>query len=143
MKLTFKSDVTWEHRPAMHARVGKHDVIMDEVAAAGGTDEGPNPLQYLLSSLGGCFIAMGRLVAQEMGLDIKSIRCQVEGDIDNDGLLAKNPAVRPGFLAIRMKLHADTAEDQARMAEWLKQVEARCPVKNCLSTPVPIEVKTA
>ncbi len=141
--ITFRADVKWEGHPAMHAKTGKHELILDEVAAAGGTDKGPNPLQYLLSSLGGCFIAMGRLVASEMGLKIDGIRCLVEGDLNPDGLHAKDPKVRPGLLAIRMKLETKTAEPKDKMASWLIQVEARCPVKNCLTVPVPIAVTPA
>ncbi len=33
---------------------GKHTVVVDQPMAAGGTDEGPTPLDYQLISLGGC-----------------------------------------------------------------------------------------
>lgn len=35
-------------------KAGKHEIIIDETTQMGGNNEGPNPLQYMLSALVGC-----------------------------------------------------------------------------------------
>lgn len=139
--LTFKVESNWEAgKPGTRSRAGKHEIVIDEPVSAGGNDLGPNPMQYLLSSLGGCFIAMGRMVAGEMGLKIDHMRCRVEGDINPDGLAEKDPAVRPGLQEVRLAFDVKSAEPADKIAAWLKKVEKRCPVKDCLEHPVTVKV---
>lgn len=119
---------------------GHFAILLDEPKSAGGTDQGASPLQYLLTSLGGCFIAMGRMVAGEMGLKLDSIRCAVEGEIDFAGLSEKDPNVRPGFKEIRLKLEVKSNEPADKIRLWEEKVEKRCPVKDCLVNPTPVKV---
>lgn len=140
--VTMRAEIDWENgKPGMHARAGMHKIVIDEPAANGGDDLGPNPMQYLMSCLGGCFIAMGRMVAGEMDLTIDHLRCRVEGDLNRDGLLGKDPAVRAGCQEIRMTITAKTAEPEDKMKVWLEKVEARCPVKDCIENPTSIKVQ--
>lgn len=142
--ITLRVETDWEEgKPGMHARAGMHKIVLDEAKANGGDDLGPNPMQYLLSSLGGCFIGMGRMVAEEMGLKIDHIRVRCEGDINRDGLLGKNPAVRPGCQEIRLAVTVKSTESAENLREWQEKVEARCPVKDCLLNPTPIAVSIA
>lgn len=139
--ITFKVETNWENgKPGMRARAGKHEIIMDEPKSNGGDDLGPNPLQYLLSSLGGCFMAMGRMVAGEMKLKIDSMRCRLEGDLNPDGLAEKDASVRPGYQEIRLSIQVVSSEPDDKLKTWLEKVEKRCPVKDCLVNPTPIKV---
>lgn len=136
----FKVETHWEGKPSIEARAGKHKFVLDEPESGGGTDLGPNQLQYLLASLGGCFTAMGRLVAKEMGLKLDSIDTKVEADLDPAGLLGKDPKVRPGFQEIRLQVQVKTGEPADKMATWLETTKKRCPVEDILAHPTPIKV---
>lgn len=139
--VTISAETNWdESKVDMDARAGKHKMLIDEVPAAGGTDLGPGPIQYLLVGLGGCFMTLGRIVAGEMGLKIQHMRCRLEGDLDTDGMFAKDPAVRPGLQEIRLNIEVKTDEPADKMKSWLQQVESRCPIKDSLSRPVPFKV---
>ena len=139
--LTFKVEANWENgTPPIKIRAGKHEVIIDEPVSAGGTDAGPNPLQMLLSCLGGCFIAMGRVVAKEMNLKIDHVRCRVEGDVNPDGMMEKDPKVRPGLLEVRLSVQCKSSEPADKLKAWVAKVEKRCAVKDVIMNPTPIKV---
>ena len=61
-------------------RSGKHTVIIDQPATAGGTDAGPTPLDYQLMALGGCIAAVGRIIASQQRLAIRGIEVVAEGE---------------------------------------------------------------
>jgi uncharacterized OsmC-like protein len=50
-------------RFAEHVRVGRHVLTADEPLAAGGTDTGPGPYDYLLAGLGACTTMTLRMYA--------------------------------------------------------------------------------
>lgn len=139
--ITLASDTQWNSSEApVHVRTGKHRFVIDDPESSGGTDTAPTAMQYLISALGGCFIGMARLIAGEMGLRLDSVRCRLEGDLDLDGLMGKNPDVRPGLQEVRMKLEIASDASPEQLEKFVQQVEKRCPVKNCLDLPVPIKV---
>ena len=59
-------------------------VIVDEPAELGGTNDGPNPVEYLLAGYAGCLNVVGNIVAREQGLAIKKLSIEVNGDINPD-----------------------------------------------------------
>lgn len=139
--LTMRVETDWlSGGDGVQARAGLHRMVMDEPKAMGGTDLGPNPMQFLLSGLGGCFIGVGRIIAKEKGLDISHIRCRVEGDINPDGMSGKDPSVRSGCLEIRMTVDVDSPESAEKIAEWLDEVEKRCPVRDCVANATQVKV---
>ena len=48
--------------------------LIDEPAELGGTNEGPNPVEYLLGAFAGCLNVMAHLVAQEMNMELRSLK---------------------------------------------------------------------
>lgn len=136
----FQVETKWDGKPAFEARAGKHTFYIDEPEAAGGTDLGPNQIQYMLASLGGCFMGAGRLIAKQMGLAIRGIDCRMSGEIDERAVMGQSTEVRPGFPKIVMHVKVDSDEPKAKLDEWLKQVEKRCPVNDVIVNPTPVEI---
>ena len=121
-------------------RVGKHTVIIDQSAPAGGTDAGPTPLDIQLMVFGGCVAAIGRIMANQRKLAMRGIEVAVEGAIDTDGLLGKSSDKRVGFSAItaRVKIDADmTLEEKEK---FLHDIDARCPISENLKNPTAVSV---
>lgn len=115
-------------------RAGKHVVVIDQPAAAGGTDAGPTPLDVQLMAVGGCVAAIGRIIANQQKLTLRGIEVTVEGQIDTDGLLGKPTAAR-------VTIDADlSAAEKARLVH---EIERRCPVEENLLNPTPIGVVVA
>lgn len=107
---------------------GSHSFIIDQPIEAGGGDEGPNPLEVFLSTLGACICTLGRIISQQKNLGIKEIEVDVEGDIDKDFLMGKTTEGRAGFTEIRsfVKINANLTEEQKQ--ELTNEINLRCPI---------------
>lgn len=135
--LTMKSQATLVEKLQVEVEARGHKVIIDEPAHLGGTDEGMNPLELLLSSLGACQTIVAQMFAQKMGVQYDSLSVELEGDIDSDGFLGKSD-VRPGFLEVRYKVNIESNEPQEKIEEFIAYVEAHCPALDSLINPVKV-----
>jgi uncharacterized OsmC-like protein len=122
---------------------GKHMVVVDQPAAAGGTDEGPTPLDYQLISLGGCIAAVGRIIANQRRLPIRGIRVSVEGELNTDRLLGKTAQDRAGFSSIKAAVAIDADLSREEKAKLLTEIDDRCPISDNLKSPTPVAIVLA
>lgn len=122
---------------------GKHMVVVDQPAAAGGTDEGPTPLDYQLISLGGCIAAVGRIIANQRHLPIRGIRVSVEGELNTDRLLGKTAQDRAGFSSVRAVVEIDADLPREEKARLLSEIDDRCPISDNLRNPTPVTIVLA
>ncbi len=114
-----------------------HPFIIDQPKAAGGTDEGANPLELFLSSLGGCVCAIGRIIANQKRLPVNGIKVTVEGEIDKDFLLGQTTEGRAGFTNIKVEAEIDAEMSLEEKQDYLKLISSRCPVAdNIIKTSV-------
>lgn len=136
--ITFKSDVKWTGEGvSSDAQSGPHTLRIDEPEALGGKNTGPNPVELLLSALGGCLVVLVNAFAPAHGVDVKDVKVAVEGDLDPDGFLGLSD-VRPGFSAIRYTLKIDSPSPAKNIAALTEHVVRVCPVKDTLSG-VPVK----
>ncbi|MFH1970653.1 MAG: OsmC family protein [Verrucomicrobiota bacterium] len=124
----------------MECRAGKHLVIIDQPANAGGTDEGPTPLDVQLMALGGCIASIGRLVAMQRHLNVRGFKILLEGELDTDGLLGRPSGQRVGLSVITARVKIDTDLGQEEQQKLLNEIEKRCPVSDNLQNATPINV---
>jgi putative redox protein len=121
-------------------RAGKHLVVIDQPAPAGGTDAGPTPLDVQLMALGGCVAAIGRIIANQKKLCVRGIEVTVEGDIDTDGLLGKPSEKRVGFSAITACVKIDADMSTAEKEQFLHEIDLRCPISENLQNVTPVSM---
>lgn len=128
---------------AVSMQCGNHQLVMDQPRGAAGTDAGPTPLELILAALGGCFGTIGRFLAHQRKIELRGMRFDIEADYDPDGLLGRNPDVRPGFRGIRMwvDIDADLTAEQKRA--FLQEVERRCPLADNLLHGVELQARVA
>lgn len=105
--------------------------IADEPEVLGGTDKGPNPMEYVVGSLVSCLAVMIRLIADEQGFTFSDLKLDAEGDIDTRGLFG-TAEVRPHFTEVRGVIEIETTESEERLAAVREQVTKRCPAYNLL-----------
>ena len=113
-------------------------ITMDEPKEMGGTDTGMNPVEALLCSLGACQTIVCMAFAKQKNFSFEEMFIELEGDLDPDGFLGKNPDVRNGFQNVRFTFHFKTNETQEKCEEFVKFVESTCPVGDCLANTVPL-----
>ncbi|QHI70057.1 OsmC family protein [Tichowtungia aerotolerans] len=131
--ITFKSDVQWSGTGVSSDAVsGPHTLRIDEPEALGGQNTGPNPVELLLSALGGCLVVLVNAFAPAHGVEINDVKVEVEGDLDPDGFQGIAD-VRPGFSEIRYQLVIDSPSPADKVAELTEHVLTACPVKDTLS----------
>ncbi|BAU26821.1 putative OsmC-like protein [Aneurinibacillus soli] len=114
---------------------------MDEPPVLGGTDTGPNPMEYVVAALNGCKGVMIPLVAQELGFTFAGIDFETTGIIDTRGLMGEE-GVSPHFQKIRFHVNIKTEESEERIEQLKNEVERRCPVFNLfVDAGIKIDVK--
>lgn len=114
------------------AHTGGHEVIIDEPTASGGTGLGPNPVQLLLSALGGCMVVLIRSLAPYYEVTLNHLKIDVEGDLDPRGYREEDPAIRPGLLEIRYHVMIEGEGSEENIHALLSHAERVCPVKDTL-----------
>ncbi|WP_405568235.1 OsmC family protein [Polaribacter sp. Asnod6-C07] len=59
------------------AKTRNHFLTIDEPVASGGDDNGPTPVEYLLTAVGGCVSITLRMYAERKGWDVGKITVNV------------------------------------------------------------------
>lgn len=117
------------------------EFVVDEPEPLGGTDEGPNPVEYLLGSWAGCLNVVANLVAQERDITIDSLEISIEGDLDPRAFQGVSDEERAGYQEIRVRIDAETDADEEELQKWIEAVERRCPVGDNIQNATPTEIE--
>ena len=129
----FRSSVTWSGEGVRSvARMKNKEVIIDEPAMMGGTDQGATPVEYLLAALGGCINVCMVSFAPMHGVELRDVRTTIDGLLDPDGFTGKNPNVRNGFSEISYSIEVDSPSPVEAVRELIQHAEHACPVKDTL-----------
>lgn len=118
------------------------EFIADEPQALAGTNIGPNPIEYLLGSLGACQVITYQAVAALKGIRLNSVKVETKGNIDWKGFLGIDKSVRPGYQKIEVKATIDSDESPERIEELIRAVDAQCPILDNLANSVEVSNKT-
>jgi len=124
----------------VEVNAGSFKFIIDEPKQLGGTNEGPNPVEYVLAALSGCLNVVGHLVAQEMGIKINNLDIAISGELDPGRFTGQSYEKRAGFESINVELNLDSDANEETTAKWIKAVEDRCPVSDNLSHETLINI---
>src|SRR5499427_6552147 len=92
-----------------HKTLAVFDADLPEIFAA--TDNGITPIEYLLVGLASCLTAGVASVAQNRGIQLRSVQSTVEGHHDIRGILGVDSDVRNGFndVKVTFKIDADAS----------------------------------
>lgn len=114
------------------------DADHPEVFAA--MDQGATPVEIVLSGLASCLTAGVASVAQNRGIQLRSVKAMVEGDMDLAGILGIDADVRNGFSAIRVKFEIDADATDDEIAALVAQSQRRSAVFDIITNPTNVHV---
>ncbi|WP_372592987.1 OsmC family protein [Actinotalea sp.] len=119
------------------------EFAIDEPAELGGTNAGPNPVEFVLSALAGCINVVVHLVAKERGVQIDGLRVTVSGALDPRRFMGDPSGPRPGFLSVELVAEVDSPASDEEIDEILAIAESRCPVADNLGATTPVLLRRA
>jgi uncharacterized OsmC-like protein len=105
-------------------------------------DRGATPVEVVLAGLAGCLTAGVAAVAQNRGIQLRSVTSRVEGKMNILGILGADPEVRNGFSAIdvHFDIDADAAPDE--IEALVAQSQKRSAVFDVIANPTILSVHT-
>lgn len=116
------------------------ELVIDEPAELGGTNEGANPVEFELAAFSGCINVMGHLIAKEMKMDLKGMKIDIAGNLNPAKLFGTSMEERAGYKNIDVKIKAESSADSETLEIWKQQICERCPVSDNLKNTTPIDV---
>jgi uncharacterized OsmC-like protein len=104
-------------------------------------DHGATPVEILLSALGSCLTAGVASVAQNRGIQLRSVQATIEGGMDLAGILGIDADVRNGFDGIKVtyEIDADATKDEIRAV--VAQSQKRSAVYDAITNPTHVTVE--
>jgi len=107
---------------------------LDEPFEDGGSNTGPNPMQYFIASLAGCQNEQSQVVAEELSLNITQVDIKVEIDLDLSGFMGMLDNSDGSYKNVRL-MAVVTGEVTDEQVKTLGQkVDDRCPILALLRT---------
>lgn len=97
------------------AKMRNHFAVIDEPVDAGGDDNGPTPVEYLLTAIGSCVSITLRMYAERKGWDVGKITVNVSQVKDEIGT----------HLTEEISFEKDVTEGQKKR---LLVIAGKCPV---------------
>ena len=117
------------------------EMVIDEPESLGGTNEGANPVEYVLAAFCGCINVMANLVAKELDFELRGLDISVCGTLNPDRLFGTSFEDRAGYKDIEVIIEPDCDASPEVLAKWTEAIEDRCPVSDNLKNRTPVSVK--
>ena len=94
----------------------------------------------MLVALGGCLTAGIAAVAQQRGIQLRSVQATVSADMDLHGILGADPDVRNGFSGVRVDYRIDADATPEEIEALVAQSQKRSAVYDILTNPTAVTV---
>lgn len=140
-KTVFEAQAILGENVKVKAEARSFSINFDEPAALGGDDSAPNPVEYVLASLGACQAIVYRALASLKGIKLQSVIVNTKGHLDLNGFLGLDANARPGLSKVEFETIIVSNEPTETIERLALQVESLCPVLDIISNPVTVEGK--
>jgi uncharacterized OsmC-like protein len=106
-------------------------------------DLGATPVELVLCGLASCLTAGVAAVAQNRGIQLRSIEARLEGAMDIQGILGIDSDVRNGYDNIKVTFNIDADASKADIEALVAQSQKRSAVYDIITNPTDITVEVA
>lgn len=110
----------------------------DEPHELCGTNQFPNPQEYLLAALNACMMVGYAAVAATMGITLRSLEVHTTGDIDLRGFLGIDAGVPAGYTALSQEVRITSDAPREQIQELHRVVQATSPNFFNITHAVPV-----
>lgn len=139
----WKSTVEWKGGFRSEARSRDFaPVPSDEPVALGGDDTAPNPVEQLLGALGNCLAVGYAANATAAGIELKSLKIELEGDLDLHTFLGLADG-HAGYESINARVEIDSDASSDQIEDLHRKVVSTSPVGHTLEKAIPVSVDLA
>jgi uncharacterized OsmC-like protein len=105
-------------------------------------DRGATPVEIVLSALGSCLTAGVAAVAQNRGIQLRSVTATIEGKMNILGILGGDPDVRNGFNSVNVSFDIDADGTPEELEALVAQSQKRSAVFDLMTNPTRVVVNT-
>jgi uncharacterized OsmC-like protein len=106
-------------------------------------DLGVTPVEYVLVGLASCLTAGVAAVAQNRGIQLRSVEAKLEGSMDIRGILGIDSDVRNGYDDIKVTFKIDADASRKDIEALVAQSQKRSAVYDVLTNPTNVTVEVA
>ena len=155
-QFTWRASATWQHGVHSEIKVQsyyglgeEHEHKAESVFEAdhpetfAATDNGITPIEYLLVGLASCLTAGVASVAENRGIQLRSVTSAVEGAHDIRGILGADSDVRNGYNDIKVTFTIDADASKEDIEALVAQSQKRSAVFDALTNPTNVTVEVA
>jgi uncharacterized OsmC-like protein len=104
-------------------------------------DLGATPIEYVLVGLASCLTAGVAAVAQNRGIQLRSVEAKLEGKMDIQGILGIDSDVRNGYDDIKVTFHIDADAPKKDIEALVAQSQKRSAVYDVVTNPTNVTVE--
>jgi uncharacterized OsmC-like protein len=104
-------------------------------------DNAATPVELVLAGLASCLTAGVAAVAQNRGIQLRSVEAKLEGSMDIQGILGIDSDVRNGYDDIKVTFDIDADASQADIEALVAQSQKRSAVYDIVTNPTNVSVE--
>jgi uncharacterized OsmC-like protein len=134
---TVRADAKLVGDQRQEVRIKDFTLVCDEPSTVGGTDQGPNPLEFFMSAVGFCENVTFARFATLKGLEFESLETSVRGHWDRRGQ-GEWEGIEPAFkdFVVETRIGSNAPLDKIR--EIARTAHRRCPMHASISKMAPV-----
>jgi uncharacterized OsmC-like protein len=104
-------------------------------------DLGATPIEFVLVGLASCLTAGVASVAQNRGIQLRSVEAKLEGSMDIQGILGIDSDVRNGYDDIKVTFNIDADAPKKEIEAIVAQSQKRSAVYDVITNPTNVTVE--
>jgi len=134
---TVRSDSKLMGDQLQEAKMRDYALVCDEPSSLGGSDKGPNPLEFFVSAVGFCENVTFTRFAALRGLEFDSLETSVRGHWDRRGQ-GEWEGIEPAFTDFVVETRIASSAPLDKIRDVVQTTHLRCPMHASISKIGPV-----